>query len=348
MITNIQKLLLSPSTPVLDALRVIENGAVQIALVVDCRSVLLGTITDGDIRRALLLGETLDSPVERLMNKSFRSCQIRDNITLKKQMMLNDDIRHLPVLDDDGIVQDILLLQDLLQPVHLPNPVVIMAGGKGTRLRPYTNNCPKPMLLVDGKPMLQILIEKCINQGFTKFFLSVNYLKEQIIEFFGDGSSWNISIEYLVEDAPLGTAGSLSLLPSNIQDPFIVLNGDVLTNLNLLQLIDFHIDHHSHATLCVREHVITSPYGVVETNGSQLSTFIEKPTIRQLVNAGIYVIDPLLLPLIHPDTYLDMPNLLTRAQQAGSRVSVCPIHEYWIDVGRPETLKQASVDWDND
>lgn len=348
MITNIRKLFLSPCTPVLEAMRVIDNGAVQIALVVDSRSVLLGTLTDGDIRRALLHGESLVSPVENFMNQAFRSCSIGDNHSLTKEMMLNDGIRHLPVLDDDGIVQDILLLQDFLQHAHLPNAVVIMAGGKGTRLRPYTNNCPKPMLLVNGKPMLQILIEECIDFGFNKFFISVNYLMEQIIDFFGDGANWGISIEYLIENEPLGTAGSLSLLPDSINDPFIVLNGDVLTSLNLSQLLNFHYDHKSQATLCVREHVITSPFGVVETDGLQLSSFIEKPNIRQLINAGIYVIDPKLLSIVEPDTFLDMPNLLTTAQESGLCVSVCPIHEYWIDVGRPESLQQASNDWVND
>jgi NDP-sugar pyrophosphorylase family protein len=260
-------------------------------------------------------------------------------------MMQREALRHIPLLDQEGRVVQLLLLQELINPPQLSNAVVIMAGGKGTRLRPHTEHCPKPMLPVGDQPMLEILLEQCIENGFRRFFFSVNYLKEQIIAHFGDGSRWRVSIDYLVENEPLGTAGSLQLLPDSVKEPFLVLNGDVLTRLNPSQLLQFHREHEAQATLCVREHELTVPFGVVQTNGIELAGFEEKPTYRHLVNAGVYVINPQLLPLLPPHQFTDMPSLLQAAQSAGYRVTVCPIHEYWIDVGRPETLEEAHATW---
>ena len=326
-------------------MRIIDRGAAQLALVVDEQQRLLGTLTDGDIRRGLLHGETLETPAERLMNRQFRFVRSSEDQATVLEMMRRDVLRQVPVLDTEGRVVQLLLLQELLAPAQLPNAVVIMAGGKGTRLRPHTEHCPKPMLPVDGKPMLEILLEQCIASGFRQFYFSVNYLKEQIIEHFRYGKGWGVSIDYLVEDEPLGTAGSLQLLPRSLQEPFLVMNGDVLTRLNPSQLLRFHVEHEAAGTLCVREHTINVPFGVVQTKGVELAGFEEKPSYSQLVNAGVYVVDPQLLPLLPPHQATDMPSLLQSAQQAGHRVAVCPIHEYWIDVGRPETLHQASKDW---
>ena len=179
----------------------------------------------------------------------------------------------------------------------------------------------------------------------SSFYFSVNYLKEQIIEHFGD--VWGVSIDYLVEDQPLGTAGSLQLLPAGVQQPFLVMNGDVLTRFNPAQLLRFHFDHEAAATLCVREQTIAVPFGVVQTKGVELAGFDEKPSYRHLVNAGVYVIDPQLLPLLPAKKATDMPTLLQSAQQVGYRIAVCPIHEYWIDVGRPESLQEADATWVN-
>ena len=330
---------------VLEALRVIENGSAQIALVVDDKKCLLGTLTDGDIRRGLLRGETLEAPVHLFMNRQFRFVRSGDDQAVVLKMMRREKLGQIPVIDSEGRVVQVLLLNELLAPAQLPNAVVIMAGGKGTRLRPHTEHCPKPMLPVDGKPMLEILLDQCIASGFRQFYLSVNYLKEQIIEHFGDGKDWGVAIDYLVEDEPLGTAGSLQLLPSTVQEPFLVMNGDVLTRLNPSQLLRFHVEHDAAGTLCVREHTTTVPFGVVQTNGVELAGFAEKPSYRQLVNAGVYVIDPQLLPLLPHHQATDMPTLLQSAQKVGHRVAVCPIHEYWIDVGRPETLRQAHQEW---
>ena len=345
MYPSIPSLQLTPRTSLREALRIIDQGASQIALVVDEKQRLLGTLTDGDIRRGLLDGETLDTPAERLMNRQFRFVRSGEDQAVVLEMMRQEVLSQIPVLDERGRVVELLLLLELLKPSLVPNAVVIMAGGKGTRLRPHTEHCPKPMLPVNGKPMLEILIKQCIDSGFSQFYLSVNYLKDQIIEHFQDGKRWGVSINYLVEDQPLGTAGSLQLLPATVQDPFLVINGDVLTRLNTSQLLRFHIEHKAAATLCVREHITTLPFGVVQTDGVELAGFEEKPSYRQLVNAGVYVINPQLLALLPNKQAIDMPTLLQSAQRTGYRVAVCPIHEYWLDVGRPETLRQAHQEW---
>ncbi len=221
-----------------------------------------------------------------------------------------------------------------------------MAGGKGTRLHPHTVTCPKPMIKVGNKPMLEILLEQCIASGLVNFYISVNYLKAQIIDYFQDGSKWGVKINYLIEDEPLGTAGSISLLPKTLKYPFIVMNADVLTKLNPRHLITFHNEHHSKATLCVREHSINIPFGVVKVNGRHLSDFEEKPTFEYLINAGVYILDPSMLSLIPPRTSIDMPNLLRTFQREGHIISVCPIHEYWIDIGNPKSLQEADSSWE--
>lgn len=342
---GLSQLLISASTTALSALKTIDRAACQIALVVDDQQRLLGTLTDGDVRRGLLRGANLDTTVEQLMNRQFRFVRSGEDQAAVLQMMRREHLLQIPVLDEEGRVVQMLLLQELLSPPQLSNAVVVMAGGKGTRLRPHTEHCPKPMLLVGDQPILEILLEQCIASGFRRFYFSVNYLKEKIIEYFDDGARWGVSINYLVENEPLGTAGSLQLLPDSLREPFLVLNGDVLTRLNPSQLLHFHREQQAHATLCVRQHELTIPFGVVQTKGVELASFEEKPTYRHLVNAGVYVIEPQLLPLLPPHQSTDMPSLLHAAQQAGLRVAVCPIHEYWLDVGRPQTLEEAHATW---
>ena len=344
-VDQLQKFFVSPETALIAAMRVINDGASQIALVVDERQFLLGTITDGDIRRGLLQGLTLETPVEQVMNRDFHFVRNRNDEAKILEIMRHNKLSQIPVLDLQGCVTEILLLKNLLLPPQQSNAVVVMAGGKGTRLGLQTKDCPKPMLKVGAKPILQIILEQCISSGYVNFYFSVNYLKEQIIDYFSDGSKWGVSIKYLVENQPLGTAGSLKLLPDSVQEPFLVLNGDVLTRLSPVQLLQFHDQHQAAATICVREHELSVPFGVVETTGIELSSFQEKPTYRHMVNAGVYVIDPCLLGLLPRNQSIDMPSLLQLAKQSGHRVTVCPVHEYWLDVGRPETLLQAHREW---
>ena len=328
-------------------MRIIDSTPSHISLVVDEARKLIGTLTDGDIRRALLHGESLTSPVRNIINRSFHSLDQNQDKTYALDLMKKNQIKQMPIIDSSGKIIDLLFFGQNNTSNIVRNPVVIMAGGKGTRLRPFTENCPKPMLPIDGKPMLEILLENCISSGFRDFYFSVNYLKEQIIDYFGDGKHWDVSINYLVESEPLGTAGSLKLLPEHIDEPVLVLNGDVLTSLNLSHLLDFHNYHNAKATLCVRKNETTIPFGVVQVDGLDLIDFEEKPMYTHLVNAGVYIIDPKLLSYIQSNCFTDMPTLLQASRDNDERVIVYPIHEYWIDVGRPETLEEAHKTWKN-
>ncbi len=330
-----------------DALLVIQKSKEKIALIVDnSNKKLIATVTDGDIRRALLNGRNLDSIASKSVNKDFISInKASEELSLiAANVIRRKGIRQLPVIDDQGLIADLYYIDDTVIP--LPNSVVFMAGGRGTRLRPHTVNCPKPMIQVGGKPMLEILLEHCIATGLSNFYISVNYLKEQVIDYFQDGSKWGVNINYLIEEEPLGTAGSLALLPKTLSEPFLVMNGDVLTRLNPSHLIEFHQEHNTLATLCVREHSFTVPFGVVQNDEFRLVAFEEKPTFQYLINAGVYVLNPSILSILSNNKCIDMPSLLQLAQDKGHQVSVCPIHEYWIDVGNPESLKEAHLSWE--
>jgi len=332
-----------------DAINAIDRGGVRIALMVDGEGCLVGTLTDGDIRRCLLRGMDLASPASGVVQRQFQAARGAKVRAEAMALLRRHSIDQLPVIDGGGRLLGLYLLDDLLdQPAAgLPNPVVLMAGGRGTRLRPLTDHCPKPMLRVVGKPILESILEQCIASGLQEFYLAVNHLKEQIRDHFGDGSRWGVRIQYIEETTPLGTAGALQLLPGEARrgSPLLVMNGDVLTRLNLAQLLEFHTSHGAAATLGVRSHDVVIPFGVVEAEGVDLVGFREKPVLRHQVNAGIYAIEPSLLSLIPADQSMDMPTLLLAAREAGKRVAVCPIHEYWCDIGRPETLKQADEDW---
>ena len=338
---DFHKLFVTPIFTVKEAIKVIDQGALQIALVVDAEKRLIGTVTDGDIRRGLLNGLNLDSPVEQVMNRQFRSVREGTKESEVLALMRRDVLHQIPVLDEQGRVVNLFLLEELLQNRALPNPVVIMAGGEGKRLRPLTEDCPKPMLKVKGKPMLEIILDRCKEAGFLQFYLSVSYLKQQIIDHFGDGSRWGIKIEYLEESQPLGTAGALRLLTPNLSLSFLVLNGDVLTQVPYSALLRFHEEHEAFATVSVKEHETVIPYGVVETKGTLVSGFQEKPTLTHYVTAGVYAFSPEALSYLIPDDPCDMPELLQRIQADNHSVHAFPIHENWLDVGRPETLRQA-------
>ena len=343
--SNPVKYFISAETNIVQAIKVIDRGAAQIALVVDAEQRLLGTVTDGDIRRGLLQGETLESSVERVMYREFRF--VREGVEEQAvlDLMSREVLHQIPMLDSQGRVVRLFLLEELLQQKTLPNAVVIMAGGEGKRLRPLTKNCPKPMLPVQGKPMLEILLERCKAAGLGQFYFAVNYLKQQIIDYFEDGSRWEVNIRYLKETQPLGTAGALSLLPEIPEDPVLVLNGDVLTQVPFPALLRFHQEHQAVATVCVREHETVIPYGVVRTEGTRMVAFEEKPTLTHYVNAGVYVLSPQVWKHLNREEACDMPELLESLQQSNQPIHVFPIHEYWLDVGHPETMERAHQEW---
>jgi dTDP-glucose pyrophosphorylase len=345
MVKSLLDCFVSADATMARVVEVIDRGAAQIALVVDENKKLLGTVTDGDFRRALLRGLSMQTPVEQFMHREFRALPETAADEDALNLMRRNFIHQIPALDDVGRVVRLFRLEELIKPKERPNTVVIMAGGKGARLKSLTTNCPKPMLQVGGKPILEIILEQCIEAGFQRFYFSVNYLKEQIKEYFGDGTPWKVNIQYLEEAMPLGTAGALSLLPSKPEYPLLVLNGDVLTRVDFGHLVRFHTEHDASATLCVQEHTTRIPYGVVRMDDVMVQAIEEKPVLSNYVSAGIYLIEPDILELVPSDQLFDMPQLMERVLEQRHRVSAFPIHEYWLDVGLPESLERAHDEW---
>jgi NDP-sugar pyrophosphorylase family protein len=233
----------------------------------------------------------------------------------------------------------------MVQGETLTNWVVLMAGGEGKRLRPATDNCPKPMLKVGGMPILEIILQQCIKSGFRNYFISVNYLKEQIMEYFGDGSYWGVNIQYLEENQPLGTAGALSQLHKTLTQTLLVINGDVLTRADYRSLLRFHREQNASVTLCVHEDETRIPYGVVTSKDYQMETIQEKPVISHNIIAGIYALEPDMLKLLPSNQFCDMPDLIEMGKEQCKSVFVFPIHEYWLDIGHPAALDMANGEW---
>lgn len=340
----LSKVILSPQQSLRDALELINSQALQVALVTDPQQRLLGVITDGDIRRGLLDNLSLDANVTQVMNTTPTTAS---PLVTKKQLltlMHQHSILAIPIVKDD-IVVGLETLKSAQQQSQFDNPVLIMAGGFGTRLKPLTDRCPKPMLKVGDKPLLEIAINNFIVAGFSNFYLSTHYMPEQIKDYFGDGSKWNINITYLHEDTPLGTGGAVGMLPKETPSlPTIVMNGDILTKVDFQLLLRFHEENQSDATMCVREYDYQIPYGVINGEGNRITQMTEKPIQRFFVNAGIYVINPELINKVEPNVYVDMPSLLESKIAENGNVLMYPIHEYWLDIGRMDDFKQAQVD----
>jgi dTDP-glucose pyrophosphorylase len=344
-VRDLSDYLVSADTPLRKVIEIIDRGSAQIALVADQERKILGIITDGDIRRALLRNESLASLAESIMCREFRALRSNASEVEALNLMRRETLHQIPALDEQGRLVRLFLLEELVKPPLKDNPVVIMAGGEGRRLLPLTRNCPKPMLRVGDKPLLEIILERCINSGFHHFYLSVNYLKDQIQDHFGGGARWDVRIDYLEETHPLGTAGALSLLPQKPTKAILMLNGDVLTRVDYDRLLRFHDEHQADATLCVREYTTQIPYGVVHVDEMRVTSLEEKPLLSHYVSAGIYILNPVLLDLVPCNSFFDMPTLIEKALQTQYRVNAFPIHEYWIDVGHPETLNRAHGEW---
>ena len=323
------------------AIRNLNESALQIALVVEQDGSLLGTVTDGDIRRGLLRGLDLGSPVDSIIHRDPLVVPPELGRDMVRQLMKVNKVLQLPIVDGRRVVLGLHLWDELLAPQQRPNIVVIMAGGRGNRLRPHTMNCPKPLLPVAGKPMLEHIIERAKAEGFEHFVLAIHYLGHMIEEYFGDGSRWRVKIEYLREQSPLGTAGAVGLLDPRPDAPFVVTNGDVLTDIRYGELLDFHCRHGAAATMAVRVHEWQHPFGVVHTQGVDIVSFEEKPVARSHINAGIYVLEPAALDALGAGEHCDMPALFERLQQRTLRTIVYPMHEPWLDVGRPDDYQSA-------
>ncbi len=332
---------LPPSSSLREAIGVIDRGAVQACLVVDESGKLLGMLSDGDVRRALLGGHSLEAKIGELMNADFRFIGAPAHPRGAEDFMRRHQIRHVPVLTGSGQVEEFLTLSDPPARGAGNLPVVVMAGGQGLRLRPLTEQVPKPMLPVGNKPMLERIIDRCIAAGLTDIYLAVNYLASQIRSYFGDGSRWGVEINYLEEQDALGTAGPLGLLPAEIEDSVVVLNGDVLTDVDLSRIIEFHWESGSSATVALREFVVEVPYGVVSLDGFAVQAIQEKPSFRHFINAGVYVLRKEVIDLVPSHQAMDMPDLIHDVIDKGFSVSGFPLHEEWLDVGSHESLEQA-------
>lgn len=337
--------LVSNSMTLRQTIEAITASSLQIALVVDENNKLLGTVTDGDIRKTILAGKDLNITAAEAMRKSPTTSSASTPRTVIIKLMREKRIHQMPILNESGQVVDVLTIDDLLGAQEKSNSVVIMAGGLGTRLHPLTQDTPKPMLNVGGKPILETIIQSFIDQGYVNFFISLNFKAEVISDYFGDGSKLGASITYLHETTRLGTAGGLSLLPSEVKFPIIVMNGDLLTRISVDALVDFHQRENAVATMVVREDHYQVPYGVVEVDGTQIVDVKEKPMQRHLVNAGIYVLSEQSLANIPRDTYYDMPTHFTKLAADGHRTAAFPLHEYWVDIGRLDELERAQREW---
>jgi dTDP-glucose pyrophosphorylase len=323
----------------------LNQNAFQILLVCEEGFLLKGTLTDGDIRRALIEHKPMDTPIQQVMNTNPIVSQKGDDLTHIRKLMDLHSVNQIPSVEK-GIVVDLHTYKTVTKPPKHDIPVLLMAGGFGKRLRPLTNNCPKPLLKVGDKAILETIIENFQAAGFSRFYITTHYLDSMIKNHFGDGHNFGVQIEYIHEDRPLGTAGALGHLPPSENDrPVMMMNGDILTNVQFNQLINFHENQCSSATICVRQQEYQIPYGVVEGEQGQISFIREKPVIRHFINAGIYVINPDLRDLVKPGVTLDMPNLINRGAREHFSISMYPLHEYWLDIGQIPDYNKAQKDF---
>jgi len=341
---DIQNIIVSENIIIRDALKVINDSSKQICLVIEDEK-FVGTLTDGDIRRGFLNGLNLNSPIKSIIYRNPTVCHIEDSNEKILKIAVAKKLHQIPIIDSNGLLVDLKEIDDFLKPKRKKNSVFLMVGGLGSRLRPLTNDIPKPMLKVGGRPILQTIIESFSNHGFVDITMCLGYKSKVIQEYFQDGSLFGVNIDYVVEEKRLGTAGSLSLIEKKLNEPFFVMNGDLLTNMNFEHMLDFHQKNFSKATMCVREYDIDVPYGVVNSIGESIVSIEEKPTHSFFVNAGIYILEPDCLKLIPKNKYFDMPSLFSELLKTQQKVSSYPLTDYWLDIGRLEDFKRANIDY---
>jgi dTDP-glucose pyrophosphorylase/predicted transcriptional regulator len=333
-----------PTASIREALVVMGKGRRQIALVADGGDKLLGTVTDGDVRRSILNNISLDQPVTQIMYPTPSVISPLTPRVDQVRIMQEKEIHHLPVVDIDGHIVGLVSMEELLQPnvADKPNWAVLLVGGLGSRLRPLTDQSPKPLIPVGGRPVLETIVKQLRDHGIQHMYFAVNHMADAIKAHFADGERFDVHIEYLEEEERLGTAGPLGLLPARPAEPFIVMNGDILTNVDFTGLLAHHAANRAQATVATRTYEFEVPFGVIANDGYRITDIAEKPKQRHQVNAGIYAFEPGVLDHVAPGVRLDMPDLLKALISSGSHVVGFPIHEYWIDIGRLEDLQRAS------
>ncbi len=335
-------LLVRDTSSVRKAMMALSANGREVVLVHDCAGRLVGLITDGDIRRGLLAGVTLESSVSEVMRRDFFAVSPGADRAFILDHMKARTIQHVPVLDKERRLVAIHFLRDLIGGRPKPNSAVIMAGGKGTRLRPVTESIPKPMVEVAGRPILERIVLHLVGHGVHKIFLSVNYKAHIIEDYFGDGAAFGCHIAYLRETEPRGTGGSLALLPAQPADPILVLNGDQLTQVDLTTMLEVHVKNAWTATVGIGPYQVQVPFGTVRERNGRLLAFEEKPTINMLVNRGIYVLDPVVLDYVPKDQDFAITSLFETLLQRRKHIGVFYFDDYWLDIGRLPDLRRAN------
>ncbi len=344
---EIAKLFIKPDTSIKRAMEVIDNGAKGIALVIDDRERLSGTITDGDIRRAILKGVSLESPVKSIMNEHFTFVTENYSQTLIDTIFERKIINQIPVLDNHMRVIDVIFYHEFHKKPSKQNWAVIMAGGLGTRLAPLTKDNPKPMLKVGAKPILETIIEQLKSYGFVNIILSLNYKGNIIENYFQDGSNFGVNIKYVREKKRLGTAGAIRLAQQYLDKSFFVLNGDILTKLNFEQFMQYHRKNANIITIGTRKYDLQIPYGVVDLNEEKVTALNEKPSMGFFISGGMYCLEPETIDCIPEDEYFDITQLINVYLDKGEKLGSFPITEYWMDIGQMEDYNQANIDYAN-
>lgn len=351
--SDVDDVIVSTASTVRQVMQCLDQSMRGIALVADQDRRLLATITDGDLRRALLAGVGLDAPVNDLLALG-RSGDYTKPVTAPLNssddeliaIMNQKRVRQLPLLDHQGKLAGIVNFRELAPLQNGSLRAVIMAGGKGTRLRPLTVETPKPMLPVGDKPLIERTIERLSSAGFDQVNISINYKSERIREYFKDGGEFGVDLNYLQEDQPLGTAGALSML-EDADSPVLVINGDVLTDVNFQAMLEYHLENRAAITVGTRKYDMAVPYGVVQSDGAQVTALNEKPKLEMFVNAGIYVLEPWVTREVPRGIYSDMTSLIQSLLDQGKTVANFPIHEYWIDIGNHDDYRRAQDDHSN-
>lgn len=346
--TRFEQILVTPKVTVRTAIEAIDAGAIEIALLVDSQRRLLGTLTDGDVRRALLAGVTLEDPIDDIVHRDAVTAPEGTDATQLLALMTTHGVAQVPLLRGFRVV-DVAFIRDLVEDDdHSPadHPVVLMAGGRGTRLHPLTDQTPKPMLPVGDQPLMERVLGQIRDAGFSRVLIAVNYRAEVIEQHFGDGSRHGVQIDYLREDHPLGSAGALRLAGAELDRPFVVMNADLLTTVNLGALMRFHQQEENAVTVGVRQYALELPYGIAELDGTRILSLSEKPTHNFFVNAGVYAVDPRVVELMgeREDDRFDMTDLIAAAMGAKLRVGGFLIREYWIDIGQLADYERAESD----
>jgi dTDP-glucose pyrophosphorylase len=337
-----RKIILPASATIKEALHVLNESGLRIVLVINPNGKMLGTVSDGDIRRGFMNGSALSDLIGSVVHREYLGVPPDMNRNQVRDLMLNNGIQQIPIVDKEQNLLGLHLWDEIRKPAPLTNRLFIMAGGRGSRLAPLTDNCPKPMLPVGGKPILEHIVERARGEGIFNLIFSVNYLGTIIEDYFGDGKKFGVDITYVNEDFPLGTAGALSLFKEQVNEPLLVSNGDLITDIRYSEMLEFHNTHKSFITVATRSHEWQNPYGVVLTSGSDVVGYEEKPLSKSNINAGVYVLDPGVLSLLEYNEHCDMPNLITKALTTGNRLYAYPMYENWLDVGRPVDLELAN------